>query len=207
MGITNLIQLTQTKMITVKATLFFPEKESLLREEVICKIEGKDIPCLVMPSTFWDRLPNPLPLPGKSFKIKLTEEEWESYLDFHPVFRIEEKECWDCIEEIQSDSRLKHLNKLVLRDSFIRFWNADQRTEYVCDSLTDAANAVSEIMEEFITDCLSDEITIYQEIAIRPDDEIAEKVAKECGLEVVYSKPKISTYESYSYRWIDLKNE
>jgi hypothetical protein len=161
--------------------LNYPPKTEVELSEVVIEFLGESnkVPCSEMPDDFWDRLPKPLS--RKPFQMEVTEEDLVAYLDYLPEYRIiDTKGLWTCIEQLQSDPRLSSFSAQQIESGFRRYWEDDERPEYVYYSKESAIEAANNMIEDFVKDSLGDdEETIY------PRDEIAMKVATETNLEVV----------------------
>jgi hypothetical protein len=167
------------RMTTIK--LDYPQKNEVEPSEVTVQVKGKTtkVPCSEMPDEFWDRLPKPLT--QKAFQMELTEEDWVAYLDYIPEYRLTDvKGMWECIEQLQADARVSAFSSEQIESGFQRFWNDDERPDYVYYSEESAIEVANEMIESFVEDCIEGGREI-----ITPRDEIAEHVAAVTGLEVV----------------------
>lgn len=175
-------------------TLTFPQKPVVEADEVFLRVKGYsiEIACSKMSDDWWNSLPRPLPI--KPFKLFFSEGDWETYLDYLPEFRATECKGLDaCILELQQDPRLASFHPDRIESAFRHYWADDQRPEWVWYSEADAIATANEMIEDFVDDCLASDIEL-----IMPRDEIAERVAKGTGLEVVV-KPQ----EWHFPRYID----
>lgn len=165
--------------------LNYPSKTEIEPEEVTAQLLAKGykpspkVPCSEMSDKFWEELPKPLS--RNPFRMEVSESEWISAMDYTPEYYLKDvKGLWDCIQQLQSDSRLEQFSAQQIESGFRRYWNDDERPQYVHYSEEDAIATANAMIEEFVEDCLGSDIQ-----TIKPRDEIAEQVAAATGLEVI----------------------
>lgn len=146
-------------------------------EQVTVMIEGQGyrncIPGTELSPELWQKIS----VSPDIFLAEISEDEFSEYINWRQVFRLQDiKEIGEIIEELEF--LLPGINPLSISNGFLRFWNADQRTEYVYGGRENVLEAINSLKQDFIDNC-------------NYGDSLAQKTAQETGLEWVPPNPDI----------------
>lgn len=179
-------------------TLEYPlGKKEYFVEDVVAMIQFKSanfkIPCTELPDEFWETLVARR-LTQKPFVIPVDELFVDACYNYTPEFYLRDvKGVWDCIEELQRDSRLSQYSPGRIEDSFLRFWNSSQEPECAHYSVESAVSTANQMIEEFVADCLRPDMPDFS-----APDKFDIQVSKDLNMELRNPPTKW-----YFPKWID----
>lgn len=176
---------------------YAPGKKEYFVEDVTATIQFKsatfEVPCSQLPDSFWETVVTN-GLNKKPFVTTVDELFVEACYDYTPEFYLRNvKGVWDCVEQLQHDSRLSEFHPKKIESGFLRFWNSSQEPEWIHYSKESAIATADSMIEEFVKDSIREDVP-----ELNPADKFDVEVAKSLEMELRYPPTKW-----YFAKWID----
>lgn len=150
--------------------------KGLNRDQTQVLIKAKGYKQFIIPaSEITDELWQKIPLTPKTFHADIDNHEFFEYANYQAEYRLQDVKGIGAIISELSDS-LPQINSTTLSNGFLRWWNADQRIEYVYYTESEALATIEEIKQEFVANCY----------CIPERELFAFKVAQELGMELIF---------------------